>query len=48
MYLVDSNGRIAFKSKPGPFGFKPDELRAAIVHLLGDFQTTAALARSSQ
>jgi type I thyroxine 5'-deiodinase len=30
MYLIDQSGRIAFKSKPGPFGFKPDQLRAAL------------------
>jgi len=30
MYLVDREGKIAYKSKPGPFGFKPDELRAAL------------------
>ncbi len=30
IYLVDANGRIAFKTKPGPFGFKPDELGAAL------------------
>lgn len=26
IYLIDRNNRIAYKSKPGPFGFKPDEL----------------------
>jgi Iodothyronine deiodinase len=30
LYLIDRNGRVAYKSKPGPFGFKPDELKAAI------------------
>jgi len=35
MYLIDSQGKIAFKSRPGPFGFKPDELRAALERLLG-------------
>lgn len=34
LYLIDSNGRIAYKSKPGPFGFKTDELRAAIAQLV--------------
>ena len=33
LYLVDSGGRIAFKSPPGPFGFKPADLRAAIEKL---------------
>jgi Iodothyronine deiodinase len=35
MYLIDGNGRIAFKSRPGPFGFKTDELRAALERLIG-------------
>jgi hypothetical protein len=43
MYLIDSSGRIAYKSKPGPFGFKTDELRAAIVRVLGTPQTTAGM-----
>ncbi len=30
LYLIDSRGRVAYKSKPGPFGFKSDELKAAI------------------
>jgi type I thyroxine 5'-deiodinase len=30
LYLVDTQGRVAYKSKPGPFGFKPAELEAAI------------------
>jgi len=30
LYLVDRDGRIAYKSKPGPFGFKPADLEAAL------------------
>ena len=30
MYLIDAAGRIAYKSKPGPFGFNSAELRAAL------------------
>jgi Iodothyronine deiodinase len=30
MYLIDAHGKIAYKSKAGPFGFKPDELAAAL------------------
>ena len=33
LYLIDASGRVAYKSRPGPFGFKPDELRAALAHL---------------
>ena len=34
MYLIDAQGKVAFKTKPGPFGFKPDDLRAAITQTL--------------
>jgi hypothetical protein len=34
LYVIDSKGRVAYKSKPGPFGFKSDELRAAISRLV--------------
>jgi hypothetical protein len=30
LFLVDREGRIAYKSKPGPFGFTPDDLEAAL------------------
>jgi hypothetical protein len=30
IYLIDSGGRVVFKSRPGPFGFKPEELQAAL------------------
>ena len=30
LYLIDRDGRIAYKSKPGPFGFKPADLAAAL------------------
>jgi hypothetical protein len=33
IYLIDSKGRVAYKSRPGPFGFKPEELKAALVRL---------------
>jgi hypothetical protein len=34
LYLIDKSGRVAYKSKPGPFGFKTDELRAAVAKLV--------------
>ena len=34
LYLVDRAGRIAFKSAPGPYGFHPDELEAALQELV--------------
>jgi hypothetical protein len=33
LYLIDSQGRVAYKSKAGPFGFKPDQLATALLHL---------------
>lgn len=30
LYLIDSDGRIAFQGGEGPFGFKPEELERAI------------------
>lgn len=30
LYLIDGNGKLAYKSKPGPFGFHPDELEKAL------------------
>jgi type I thyroxine 5'-deiodinase len=30
LYLIDRDGRVAYKSRPGPFGFEPDELESAI------------------
>ena len=33
LYLIDSNGAITYKSKPGPFGFKPDELASELAKL---------------
>jgi hypothetical protein len=30
LFLIDRDGRIVYKSKPGPFGFHPDELQKAL------------------
>ena len=30
LYVIGADGRVAYKSKPGPFGFKPAELEAAL------------------
>jgi hypothetical protein len=34
IYLIDRTGRIAYKSRPGPFGFKSSELKAALERTL--------------
>ena len=36
IYLIDSHGRVVFKSRPGPFGFRPEELQAALSRLMGN------------
>lgn len=36
IYLIDSHNHIAFKSRPGPFGFKPQELQSALSQLMGN------------
>ena len=35
LYLVARDGTIAYRGGPGPFGFKPAELEAAIRKELG-------------
>jgi type I thyroxine 5'-deiodinase len=39
MYLIDTNGRVAFKSKPGPFGFNAEKLATALSRVTS-MQTT--------
>ena len=34
LYLIDATGHVAYKSKPGPFGFKSEELGAALARLV--------------
>ena len=36
MYLIDKEGRVAYKGARGPFGFLPGELEQALVMLLLD------------
>jgi len=35
LYLIDRDGRVAYKSRPGPFGFKPADLEEALKRLTG-------------
>jgi hypothetical protein len=39
LYVVDREGRIAYKSAPGPFGFKPAEMERVITNLVGSGQS---------
>jgi peroxiredoxin len=34
MYLIDRDGRVAYKSRSGHFGFHPDDLEAALRRVL--------------
>lgn len=36
LYVIDQDGRIAFKSGRGPFGFKPGEMEQSLAMLLLD------------
>jgi hypothetical protein len=33
LYVLDSSGRVAYKSGRGPFGFKPEEMEQALLML---------------
>lgn len=34
LYVIDRYGRVAYKSAPGPFGFRPKEMAAALAGVL--------------
>lgn len=34
LYVIDRDGRVAYKSKPGPFGFEPDEMAKVLGSLV--------------
>jgi len=34
LYVIDVDGRVAYKSKPGPFGFKPADMEVALKKVL--------------
>ncbi len=35
LYLIDRDGRVAYKSRPGPFGFRPADLEDALKRATG-------------
>ena len=35
LYVIDREGRVALKTKPGPFGFHPEQVRAKLTELVG-------------
>ncbi len=36
IYVIDPSGKIAYKSGPGPWGFRPREMEVALRKLLGE------------
>jgi hypothetical protein len=36
LYVIDRDGRIAYKSKPGPFGFHTEDVARTLERLLPD------------
>ena len=34
LYVIDAEGRVAYKSNPGPFGFKPAQMEVVLKHIL--------------
>ena len=45
LYLIDREGRVAYKSKPGPYGFKPAELEAALARVVPAAATPAQVSQ---
>ena len=41
LYVIDLEGRVAYKSQPGPFGFKPAAIEQTLQRLLPASATTA-------
>ena len=35
LYVIGRDGRIAYKSEPGPFGFKPADMERVLVEVVG-------------
>ena len=38
IYLIDAGGRVPYKSRPGPFGFKAEELKAVLLKVVAAHQ----------
>ena len=36
LYIVDEGGTIAYKGKPGPFGYHPEEVEVWLAHRFGE------------
>jgi type I thyroxine 5'-deiodinase len=47
LYVIDQAGRVAYKSGPGPFGFKPDEMEEALRGLVPTLRVGTPPGRSA-
>ena len=47
LYVIDREGRVAYKSQPGPFGFKPGEVARTLEHLFPPSRAAASLRPSA-
>jgi type I thyroxine 5'-deiodinase len=45
LYVIDAEGRVAYKSKPGPFGFKSDQMEDALKRVLNTPSAPAQVTR---
>ncbi len=45
LYVIDYDGRVAYKSLPGPYGFKPAEIAAMLKRLVPSIPTQVTQAR---
>jgi hypothetical protein len=43
LYLIDAAGHVAYKSKPGPFGFNAYELKSAVIRVIQAQSRTTAV-----
>ena len=43
LFLIDRNGKVVYKSAPGPFGFHPAELESALRSMLPEPAARAGL-----
>ena len=39
LYVIDREGRVAYKSRPGPFGFKPADMEVVLKKVLSTSPT---------
>jgi len=47
LYVIDSGGRVAYKSQPGPYGFKPEGVAAALKRIFPPAPTRQAKLNSA-